>query len=216
MNELNNRIKDIPIPIRMRSLPISDEGYPVPWFVPWIDNKPEFRGFDGRKMQQAVAYKRCWLCGDPLGKYMTFVIGPMCMVNRNTAEPPCHHGCAEYAVKACPFLTQPRMRRNEKDIPENRGAAGVMIKRNPGVTIMWTCCAYRTNRRIDGILFQLDEPTEIEAYTEGRAATRAEVLYSMNSGLPILQQYAREEGPESVLLLEKMYNAALGLLLSNM
>jgi hypothetical protein len=31
------------LPLRMRGLPLDERGYPVPWFVAWIDGKPEFR-----------------------------------------------------------------------------------------------------------------------------------------------------------------------------
>jgi hypothetical protein len=108
-NSLNQRIARLELPDRMRSLKISDEGFPTPWFVPWIDGKPEFRGMVGEKLGIALRHKRCWICGQPLGKYLTFSIGPMCAVNRNIAEPPSHLSCAEYSVRACPFLSNPRM-----------------------------------------------------------------------------------------------------------
>ena len=46
MRELNQRIRYLEMPSRFRHLPISDEGYPIPYFVPYYDGKPEFRGFD--------------------------------------------------------------------------------------------------------------------------------------------------------------------------
>ena len=36
--------KDLPpLPRRFLGLPIDDRGYPVPWFVHWVDGKPDFR-----------------------------------------------------------------------------------------------------------------------------------------------------------------------------
>ena len=204
MRQLNKRIQHLDIPERMRRLRVSSEGFPVPWFVPWVKDQPEFRGFDGEKMSIAVRLKRCWLCGEPLGKFMTFVLGPMCAINKNTAEPPCHHSCAEYAAKACPFLSQPRMRRNEKDMPENAGSAGLMIKRNPGVTLLWTTLSYKVVRHGKGILFRIGPPEKIEFYAESRIATRAEILESIETGLPILRGYAAQEGKESMEELEAM------------
>jgi hypothetical protein len=202
MTNLNQRIASIEIPDRMRHLQISDEGYPVPWFVPWIDSKPEFRSMDGEKFGIAVRHKRCWLCGKPLGKYMTFVIGPMCGISRTTAEPPCHHSCAEYAVKACPFLTQPRMRRNEKDLPEGRNTAGIMIKRNPGVVLMWTTTNYKIFKS-GGILFTIGEPEKVEFCSNGRTAEKQEILESINSGIPILMKEAEQDGPDGIADLHK-------------
>ena len=212
MRQLNQRIADLEMPERMRRLPISDEGYPIPYFVPFIDGKPEFRGMDGERLGLCVRLKRCWLCGQPLGVHMTFPIGPMCAVNRNIAEPPSHHGCALYGVRACPFLTQPRMRRNEKDVPQGH-IAGVGLKRNPGVICLWTTRSYRVWRPPGGgVLFAIGDPETVEYFAEGRPATRAEVLASMESGLPLLMEIAEEEGSDAVAALSKLYDKALKLI----
>jgi hypothetical protein len=195
MTALNERIKDIPIPERMRKLPISSKGFPIPKFVPYVNGEPEFRGMDGRHLMECIKRKLCWLCGQPTGVHMTFVLGPMCAINRNNAEPPCHFRCAEYATKACPFLTQPRMRRNEKDTPwgDEPISAGIAIKRNPGVALLWTTRSYRIMKEGSGVLFQLGDPEHIEAYCEGRKATLEEVMHSVNTGLPILLEMAAQE-----------------------
>lgn len=80
------------------------------------------------------------------------------MVNLNTAEPPCHYECAVYSARACPFLTIPRMRRNEKSMPEGHRVAGIAIKRNPGVVVLWTARGYRREKVPDGmgLLFKLN------------------------------------------------------------
>jgi hypothetical protein len=173
--------------------------------VPTVDGKPEFRGMDGRHLNECIKRKLCWLCGEPLGVHMTFVIGPMCGINRINAEPPCHARCAEYAARACPFLTQPRMRRNEKDTPwgDEPVAAGIAIKRNPGVALLWTTRSYRIVRDGPGVLFQLGDPEHIEGYAEGRRATFDEVMHSIDTGLPLLMEVAVEEGPDAVVALEQ-------------
>jgi len=219
MTALNKRIADIPIPRRMSRLPISDEGFPVPWFVPFLDGKPEFRGADPVKLRHAISYHKCWLCGEPCGKYMTFVIGPMCAITRTTSEPPCHHACATYAVLACPFLTQPRMRRNERHLPEHAApAAGIAIQRNPGVTALWTTNLYKLIRvapepgRVQGgVLFRIGDPTNLEFYGEGRHATYDEVMQSINTGIPILMAEAEKDGPEGVAELGQYIDRALSL-----
>jgi hypothetical protein len=208
--DLNERIKNIEIPDKLRRLPIDERGFPVPKFVPWIDGKPEFRGMDGQHLAICIKMKRCWMCGQPLGVHMTFVIGPMCAVNRNTSEPPCHHSCAEYAAKACPFLTQPRMRRNEKNLPEG-DVAGIAIKRNPGVAVLWTTRSYKVVKEGKGVLFRIGDPEEVEYYTEGRQSTRAEITASIQSGMPTLWNYAREDGVTALIELQKMYDEAMKL-----
>jgi hypothetical protein len=213
--ELNNSIAYLELPKNMRSLKISDEGYPIPWFVGYPDGpdgKEDFRCIDGEKMRIAVRLKRCWLCGQPLGKFMTFPIGSMCVVNRNIAEPPSHLACCEFSVRACPFLSRPRMRRNEKDAPQGH-VAGIGIKRNPGVVALWTTLSYRVFRAPNGgALFEIGKSEHIEFYAEGRNATREEILASMESGLQDeLMPRAVAEGSDAVAELQAMYDKALTL-----
>src|SRR6516162_9906742 len=108
---IQERTKPLPefIPDRIKRLRVF-RGYPVPWFVPWLNHEPEFRCMTQEKMQLAIEQKRCWICGQKLGTFMTFVVGPMCTVNRINAEPPSHKDCATFAVQACPFLTKPHMK----------------------------------------------------------------------------------------------------------
>jgi hypothetical protein len=214
--KLNQRIIHLDIPPRMKKLEISDEGYPVPWFVSWPNGKPDFRAVDTEKLVIAVRHKKCFLCGENLGSYMTFVIGPMCAVNRTSAEPPVHHSCGLYSVKACPFLTQPKMRRNEKDMPIDKiNPAGEMIRRNPGVSLLWTTKTYTLMRADNGVLFKIGEPETLEFWAEGQHATKKQVLESIESGLPILQKMAEEEGPDSMFHLKTLTGLAMKLIDAN-
>ena len=204
-----------PLPPRLSGLPISPDGYPVPWFVAYVNGVPDFRCSDARKLVVAVSEDRCWMCGERNGAYKIFAIGPMCAVNRVTAEPPCHLECAEYAVRACPWLMSPRRRRREKDLPEEHdGCAGEMIKRNPGVTLLWATKKFKPFRAGGGgtgILFRLGDPVNLGWWCRGRTATREELVDAIESGMPILREVAASDPPGSVEELERMYQAALRL-----
>src|SRR6266403_923711 len=113
LQALHQSLAAIAMPARMRALPVDHRGFPVPYFVGWVDGVPDHRTADPKKMKRCVEEGRCWLCGEPLGKWLACVIGPMCAINRNTSEPASHKDCALYAVKACPFLTRPYARRRE-------------------------------------------------------------------------------------------------------
>src|ERR1700757_2055277 len=98
-----------PLPARIQSLPVDARGFPVPWFVEWFHadgtpfeypemsiragDYPDFRVVDSRKFGIAHREKRCWVCGGPRGKYVAFVIGPMCAINRVSSELPSHRDC---------------------------------------------------------------------------------------------------------------------------
>lgn len=192
------------LPARLQRLPIDDRGYPVPWFVAWVDGRPEFRAMDAAKFIAAVKERRCWVCGDRLGVHLSFVIGPMCGINRTTSEPPSHHECAQWSARKCPFLTRPHMVRREDDFTEEMrnapdGDVGIPILRNPGVALVWNTRGYQLTREPNGrYLITVGEPESIEWYAEGRPATRAEVEHSVTTGLPALRELAILEGSRAL------------------
>lgn len=199
------------LPDNMARLPRDKHGRPVPWFVAWVDGVPDFRVMGGDKITDALRFDLCWVCGRKRGRWGTFVIGPMCAVNRVSAEPPSHSDCATYSAQACPFLVTPRMHRRENRLPEGHvPPAGEMIRRNPGVALLWTSRDWRF--RNDDKLFHVGSPSRVAWYAEGRDATRAEVLASIDSGLPILRNVAEEEGRGAVRALEAMHADALRLI----
>jgi hypothetical protein len=52
-------------------------------------------------------------------------------------------------------------------------------------------------------LFSLGEPAEVLWFAQGRPATRAEVMASIESGYPSLLEIAASEGAEAVAELER-------------
>src|SRR5436190_2018606 len=81
-------MRAVPVPEQMKHLATDPvRGIPIPWFTPVVDGKPEFRAADGRKQVEAVRKNLCWVCGRRmLNRDSVFVVGPMCLVNRNSAE----------------------------------------------------------------------------------------------------------------------------------
>jgi hypothetical protein len=214
-----------PLPERMKSLPVDKRGFPVPWFVQWLTDDglptdpgkgyPEFRIADALKRVRAVRERRCWVCGDTLGIYLAFVIGPMCALNRTTSEPPCHRECALFSVTACPFILMPKMVRREDNLPEVQRPAGLHLDRNPGAMLVWITRSYLTQRvekeqDIEGgMLFRIGDPLELLWYAEGRQATRDEVLRSIEGGLPTLREAAELDGADAVEEMERNYKRVL-------
>src|SRR5580765_6111810 len=106
-----------PIPARIKTLKWDQRGYPIPWFVPYVDGVPDFRAHDGKKLVRAMREFRCWICGEPYGKYKAWAIGPMCAINRTTMDPPSHKECAIFSALACPFLNNPESVRRTTNLP---------------------------------------------------------------------------------------------------
>jgi hypothetical protein len=195
---------ELPIP-RIASLPIQD-GWPVPFFVDTLpDGTFEFRASDRRKIVACVTKRLCWVCGQKLDLEGTFTIGPMCAINRTTAEPPSHAECAEWSVRNCPFLRNPNAERREpgvgKGMTKGVDPAGIMIKRNPKVILLWTCKGYRIYKDgEDGVLFNVGPPIKTQWFTEGRPATRREVEESIATGIPLLLDAAMAHDDPRVAL----------------
>lgn len=200
----------IEVPQRMRRLPVDKHGRVVPFFVAWVDGVPDHRIADADRLRDAIKLKLCSLCGGHMGRYSTFVLGPMCTVTRTAPEPPSHLECATYAAIACPFLATPRMRRRDTSLPEGHTEpGGVMLRRNPGVTAVWTSRNALPYSDKGKPLFDVGDPTSVSWYAEGRPATRDEVLASLDSGMPGLREMAETEGPRAVADLKRKHNAAL-------
>jgi len=194
---------EMEVPSRLATRPRT-RGFVVPWFVAQLDDGSyDFRTADARKLVQAARDKLCWMCGEPIGRWQTFIVGPMCAINRISSEPPSHRDCAEYAAAVCPFLTQREQRRRTDHLPEGRGnPAGIMIERQPGVTLLWvTREGYQLVRAPGGVLFRMGEPNECIWQSEGRSATRAEVLASIESGYPLLLSEAQRDGSAAIAAL---------------
>jgi hypothetical protein len=219
------------MPDRIRRLPISPQGFPVPFFVQWFDDggpcptgagTPDFRVVDPRKMRRAVDNHFCWVCGGPMGVFKCFVIGPMCAINRVISEPPSHRDCAIYAARVCPFLANPRTRRNERDLYAADGTlrgglgepAGLHLDRNPGAVCAWITKSYRPFRPQAGnagLLFSLGSPVEVLWFAQGRRATREEVMASIDGGYPTLEDFARQDGAAALTALARQRETAMAL-----
>lgn len=219
-----------PLPDRLRRLPVDARGYPVPVFVQWYQLRPgadpeagepgvgypDFRVTDSRVLERCLHLKECWICGTPLGRYHTFVAGAMCAVNRTSAEPPQHHDCATWSARACPFLSRPHAKR--RPVADDRGTskpAGIMLERNPGVTVVWTSRRDKPfkvpERHGGGILWHMGPPEHVEWWARGRSATRAEVMESIDTGIPALAEIAAKQAG-GLEALERQLHAAYVLL----
>jgi hypothetical protein len=206
------------IPARMARLPLDARGYPVPKFVEWIDGKPDFRVMKAGHFAACIQRKLCWICGEPLGRWMCFVIGPTGSVHHVSSEPPSHRECGTFAVKTCPFLVFPNRQRDDHDLPVDATTAATTAD-NPGATALWVTDNYRTFNPPSGsetlfgggVLFNIGPAREVEWWARGRRATREEVLASFDKGIAQLREDAKKHGAEAERSIEKRVTEAIRL-----
>ena len=200
-------------PERIKRLPIDPvRNMPVPWFVTWLDGKPELRVADAAKWLRAVRERLCWVCGEPLGRNVAFVIGPMCSINRTSGDPPSHRDCAEFSVKACPFLTKPRMDRRDDGLPEGcQNPGGVALMHNPGASLVWITRHYRVvSDGQGGHVFDLGDPVEVSWWAEGKPAGRRQVLAAFDVGLPKIMEMVQTDTDKAAF--DRAYRRAYDLI----
>lgn len=89
------------IPARLDGLP-KHGGLPIT-FVTFVgpDGLPDFKVTDHHKRLRCASDRLCGLCGDPLGYWIAFIGGPLCVSKRLWYDPPMHRDCAEYAFEVC-------------------------------------------------------------------------------------------------------------------
>jgi hypothetical protein len=183
-------------PSRIGRLPTDRRGFPAPWFVAWRDGVPQFPVIDAAKLSLAWREELCWVCGDRLGTYRAWVVGPMSVIEGATPEPPNHRDCAAFSVASCPHLAnaQAKYSANHQDHPDFAAQANVSRLRS-GATAIWVTKGRGATpfRAGGGLLFGLEEPSSLHWYAQGRLATAGEVREAIAVGLPTLQQAAEAE-----------------------
>ena len=165
----------LPLPKRWATRPRDPRGWPVPWFVAEVaPGQFDFRVADERKRTKAVRENRCWLCGETLGRFKCFAIGPMCAINRILER-------AAVARRVC------RVRRPRLSLPDpaarqtargwiaragGHNPGGISLDRNPGVTLLWVSVRYTTFRTsaadgpgiATGWLINVGDPEAVRVY----------------------------------------------------
>ncbi|WP_416976684.1 cell envelope biogenesis protein OmpA [Streptomyces sp. T028] len=90
-------------PARAAALP-RHGGLTVPWITGWFDGRPYFGvNFPVRRVQ-AITYRLCQFCRQPLGRRIGLVVRPADSTAGYVDEPGMHPECLDYAVAVCPML----------------------------------------------------------------------------------------------------------------
>lgn len=103
------------IPPQLRHLKLDERGYPIPFFAPIVDGKPNFRFQDDHKRDICLQKKLCPICGQKLYKDFTYqVTGPEGLKNGISSDAMMHKVCAEFTLQACPHIHFGKAERKEE------------------------------------------------------------------------------------------------------
>jgi hypothetical protein len=181
------------MPARIAKLPTDARGYPVPRFVATVDGKPDFRVVDNSHWLRCAKHRRCWICGDTLGRHVAFVCGPSSAVTGVTSEPGSHVDCAQYAIRTCPFILFPQ-RRRDPDTPGVRSESTIQIDRNPGVWALWVTSEYKPFQIGDTAMIQLGKPSRLDWFRRAEPASVADIAEGIKSAMCQLPPRAFADG----------------------
>lgn len=145
----------------MSKLPLDSRGYPIPYFVPIVDGKPEFRYQDWKKRKACLDHSLCSVCGNRLhAKSFWFITGPFGLHNRVVSDAPMHEECARYSINVCPHLIFYKAERRSEDSPTNNPN---IIAGKPNELFLIKADKYGTEVT-DGHLYINFRPKYIEPY----------------------------------------------------
>jgi hypothetical protein len=94
-------------------------GFPVPFIQLWAGSKPDFRAVNLEHCARCLRDKLCAICGRRLGEFCYFIGGPLSKKNRLLVDPAMHKHCAEFASKACPFVSGHRQEYSTRPVNKN-------------------------------------------------------------------------------------------------
>ncbi len=143
MKQLTLHGKTIDLPSAIAKLPRDERGYPIPYFVPTVDGKPDFRLMDSRRRHYCMEKKRCMICGGKLHENIYFVSGPKGLINGISSDPGMHRDCAEFSLQACPHLLFPKAQRRETHMPEKASGSAGMVCEKPDTMYLVLTKKYR-------------------------------------------------------------------------
>jgi hypothetical protein len=163
------------LPVRMRALPRDAAGQPIPYLLTQLATKAESPLGPDLALHAIYQQKRCWICGQQLGRYAAFMTDALTSVTRVCRTPPAHHDCAKHAAMV-----------------------GLMQPRDLKVSLVWVTRTYDMQTTANGHVFVVGDAEQTFWFTEGRTASRDEVMEAMQTGLPKLYAVAHEGGDAAV------------------
>ncbi len=155
------------IPAFLSHLKVNDKGYPIPYFVGYVDGKPDFRLLDAKKQVACTNRSLCAICGKKLfkGAYY-FICGPMGYTNKISTDPAMHRNCAEYSLNVCPHLHIQKTHRRESGLEHLSAEQSVVMADKPTTLLLVKCDKFKRipNPYAPGLWLIQIRPASYETY----------------------------------------------------
>ena len=133
---------------RVEALP-KWKGFPIPYFATYRkDGTPDFKVVDEARRKNCAIHRVCWICGEALEYWVTFIGGPKSVDLRLFSDGPMHPECANDAMMICPFLLGQTDYGNNPDANKYDG----IIQSDPHVSIAPTQMGILLTRKFSTIL----------------------------------------------------------------
>lgn len=106
--------KELSIPSSLKHLSVDERGYPIPYFVAYVNGKPDFRLYDSEKWRLCIKFDKCAICGRKNHpKSYFFIGGELMSKNKVSSDNAMHRACAEFSLQACPHMYFQKADRND-------------------------------------------------------------------------------------------------------
>jgi hypothetical protein len=153
----------VPIPRRLPSRPRDPRGFAISWFSLILpDGSARISVNDSAKRSRALAHRLCWTCGQPLGRFVSFVLGPVQTLSRITTELPSHRECILLCAARLPISGQSATRAFGRAVLELLCGYRSPLPDNPGLHALWVTRTYQpepTPR--DARIIRIGEPESV-------------------------------------------------------
>lgn len=159
-------LKNAPaLPVRLRAVPLARRADPV-------------TDVESRDLAAAHYYKRCSICGEPLGQYKAFVVSPLVAIDRVCGVAPSHQDCAKFAAS-----------NNTRPLSAD-------------VVMVWVTRSYEIVSDNMRVQIRLGDAEQVFWFLDGRRASRDDVRASFEAALPALYDAAHGIDQRAVLELD--------------
>lgn len=167
-HRLNRDHRGLPVPYAMRQNPLSQTTVDPP------------------RVLECLQRKLCAVCGLKLDNKKWFIGGYRTMVYRIFVDGPMHRVCAEYALRVCPFLSNPKQKYRVKPEKDSEILRQAHPSRDAGVQVLMRTKGYQI-QTLQDTLVSVAEPWEhVEFWRAGKK------LEEVPADAPTLDRYVCE------------------------